>query len=98
MWEDTGAAQAGILTRRQAVAGGLTDEAIEARLASGRWLRVHSGVLATFTGPLSRAAQMWAGVLAAGRGAMLSHESAAELAGLVSASEGTHGLPHGVRQ
>jgi hypothetical protein len=39
-------------------------------------------VYATFSGELPRAAQMWAAVLAAGPGAMLSHESAAELAGL----------------
>jgi very-short-patch-repair endonuclease len=83
VWEETAAAQAGILTRRQAREGGLTDEAIEARLTSERWQRVHSGVVATFSGPLSRPAQLWAAVLVAGPGAALSHETAAELFGLL---------------
>lgn len=84
MWEETAAAQAGILTRRQALDGGLTDEAVEARLASGRWQRVYTGVLATFSGPVPREAQLWAAVLVCGPGAVLSHDTAAELAGLTS--------------
>jgi very-short-patch-repair endonuclease len=84
VWEETAAAQAGLLTRRQALDGGLTDEAIEARLASGRWQRLHAGIVATFSGPASREAQLWAGVLACGPDAVLSHETAAELAGLLT--------------
>jgi hypothetical protein len=82
--EETAAAQAGVLTRRQAREGGLSNEAIEARLESGRWQRIHSGVVATFSGPVNRAAHLWAAVLAAGPGAVLSHETAAELAGLIA--------------
>jgi very-short-patch-repair endonuclease len=74
--------QAGIITRQQALSAGLTDDTIGAQLAAGRWQRVHPGVLATFSGPLSRAAQLWAAVLFAGPGAVLSHETAAELIGL----------------
>ena len=84
VWEETAAVQSGILTRRQAHDGGLTDEAIEARLASGRWQRVYPGVLATFSGPLTRPAQLWAAVLVSGPDAVLSHETAAELFGLLS--------------
>ena len=84
VWEETAAVQSGILTRRQAHGAGLTDEAIEARLASGRWQRIYPGVLATFGGPLPRAAQLWAAVLVSGPDAVLSHETAAELAGLIS--------------
>jgi very-short-patch-repair endonuclease len=84
VWEEIAAAQAGILTRRQARDSGLSDEAIEARLESGRWQRVHTGLPATFSGPVSRLAYLWAAVLAAGPGAVLSHETAAELAGLLS--------------
>jgi very-short-patch-repair endonuclease len=84
VWEEIAAAQAGVLTRRQARDCGLSDDAIEVRLESGRWQRVHVGVLATFSGPLTRAAQVWAAVLAAGPGAVLSHETAAELAGLLT--------------
>jgi very-short-patch-repair endonuclease len=83
VWEETAAVQAGILARRQAVSGGLSPEAIRVRMASGRWQRVYPGVLATFSGPLTRPAELWAAVLFAGPDAMLSHESAAELAGLI---------------
>jgi very-short-patch-repair endonuclease len=82
VWEDLAAAQAGILTRRQALSTGLTDAAIEARVEAGRWQRVYPGVLATHSGPLDRAAQVWAAVLLAGPDAVLSHETAAEMIGL----------------
>lgn len=81
MWKETAAAQAGILTRRQARSVGLSAEAIRVRLRSGRWQRPYPGVLATFSGPLDREAQLWAAVLACGPEAVLSHETAAELAG-----------------
>jgi hypothetical protein len=74
--------QSGVINREQARAAGLTDDAIEAKLRAHRWRRVFDGVYATFSGPLPRAATMWAAVLWAGPGAMLSHESAAELIGL----------------
>lgn len=41
------------------------------------------GVYATFSGPIGRQARLWAAVLACGDGAVLSHESAAELWGLM---------------
>lgn len=82
MWEPTADAQAGILTRAQALRAGLSRAAIHARLSTGRWQRVWPGIFATFAGPLPRAAQLWAVVLHAGRGAVLSHETAAELHGL----------------
>jgi hypothetical protein len=56
---------------------------INARVRSQRWRQVYWGVYATFTGPLPRQAQLWAAVLYAGDGAVLSHESAGELQGLV---------------
>ena len=65
MWKETAAAQSGILTRRQAHEGGLTDEAVEARLASCRWQRVYLGVLATFGGPLPRANPLLEGSVSA---------------------------------
>jgi len=40
-------------------------------------------VYATFTGVPDRKAQLWAAVLSAGQGAVLSHETAAELFGLI---------------
>jgi hypothetical protein len=78
MWEE----QHGVVTRRQALAAGLTDAMVEARVASGRWQRLHHGVYATFGGELPRRAVLWAALLRAGPGAVLSHQTAAELAGL----------------
>ena len=75
--------QAGVITRKQALKAGMPRGAIEWKLQDKRWQQVHHGVYATFTGPLSRRARLWAAVLYAGKGAMLSHESAAELQRLV---------------
>jgi len=74
--------QAGALSRKQALACGLTDEAIEARLRD-RWQRVFGSIYVTHNGPLHRDCLMWAAVLRAGSGAVLSYQSAGELAGLV---------------
>jgi very-short-patch-repair endonuclease len=87
VWEETAAAQAGILTRRQAAASGLSPDEIRTRMESGRWQRVFPGVLATFSGPVARPALLWAAVLVSGPHAVLSHETAAELAGLVPEPE-----------
>lgn len=56
--------------------------AVDARLKSGRWRTAHRGIYITFSGPPQRSAQLWAAVLYAGRGARLSHETAAEIIGL----------------
>jgi very-short-patch-repair endonuclease len=77
--------QCGIVDRSQALGAGLSDKQIEHRLRSGRWRRVHDGVYATFSGPLSREARLWAALRRAGTGAMLSHETAAEIQGLIDA-------------
>ena len=71
--------QAGLVTRAQALRAGLTSNAITSKVVHARWAQVHRGVYATFTGPLTRDAQLWAAVLYAGRGARLSHETAAEI-------------------
>ena len=62
---------------------GFTAKTIDWRLRSGSWRRLHLGVYATFTGTPSREGRLWAAVLAAGPGAALSHETAAELHGLL---------------
>jgi hypothetical protein len=71
--------QYGVVSRAQALRAGLTADMIHHKLRSNRWRRVYSGVYATFTGVPGRGAQLWAAVLAAGPGAVLSHETAAEL-------------------
>jgi hypothetical protein len=85
-------AQRGIVDRRQALDLGFTASRIEHRLRSRRWRRVYEGVYATSGGPLSREARLWAAVRLAGDGAMLSHETAAEVQGLVDkpAAGGIH--------
>jgi hypothetical protein len=74
--------QAGIVSRRQALDSGLSAGAIAAKLKYGKWRQVYWGVYATFSGPDDRQSQLWAAVLYAGKGARLSHETAAELHGL----------------
>jgi hypothetical protein len=71
--------QAGVVSRQQALDAGFTAKAIEWRLHTGAWRRVYHGVYATFTGDLSREARLWAVVLRLGAGAVLSHETAAEI-------------------
>lgn len=75
-------AQAGIIDRGQAMDAGFSRRQVSYRLRSGAWQRVYPGVYATFTGPLSRQAQLWAAVRCAGDGAMVSHETAAEVHGM----------------
>lgn len=72
-----------MLSRQQALACDLTRSAIRARLRGGRWQRLFTGVYATFTGEPSRRSRLWAVVLRAGDGAVLSHGTAGELVGLV---------------
>ena len=88
VFEELRRRQHGVVSRQQALACGLSLKVIESRLRSGRWQRLHPGVFATFTGRPQRLSQLWAAVLKAGRGATLSHETAAELAGLVDAAAG----------
>jgi hypothetical protein len=71
--------QSGIVSRVQALRAGLTVDMIKFRVRSDRWRQIHPGVYATFTGIPGRNARLWAAVLSAGRGAVLSHETAAEL-------------------
>jgi len=75
--------QYGVVSRSQALRGGLTADMIKFRLKSDRWRHLHPGVYATFTGAPGRGAQMWAAVLSLGQSAVLSHETAAELHGLI---------------
>ena len=71
--------QGGVISRAQALRAGLSTDMIKFRLRSGWWRPVHRGVYLTFTGAPGRSAQLWAALLAAGPGAVLSHQTAAEL-------------------
>src|SRR5690348_12570812 len=71
--------QYGVVSRSQALRAGFTADKIKFRVRSDRWRQLNPGVYATFTGAPGRGAYLWAAILAAGPGAVLSHETAAEL-------------------
>jgi hypothetical protein len=75
--------QCGVISRSQAMRLGLSDDEIEGRLRTGSWRRLQWGVYATFTGQPPRDAMLWAALLRSGTGAALSHQTAAELDGLI---------------
>lgn len=75
--------QAGAISRQQLLDSGLSAQAIFRRVERGRWQQLFWGVYAVFTGPPGRDTWLWAAVLRAGRGAVLSHQTAAELHGLI---------------
>lgn len=75
--------QAGAISRRQLLDAGLTSQMIITRLERQRWQQVYRGVYAVFSGPPPRETWLWAAVLRAGPGAVLSHQTAAELHGLI---------------
>ena len=76
------AEQAGMVSRQQLLRAGVSRTTIDSKSKHGRWQQVHAGVYGTFTGPVAWEAQLWAAVLYAGPGALLSHETAAEVLGL----------------
>ncbi|HEX3922743.1 MAG TPA: type IV toxin-antitoxin system AbiEi family antitoxin domain-containing protein [Streptosporangiaceae bacterium] len=76
---DFAALQGGVLSREQAILSGLSRDAIDWLLRSGRWQRLQRGAYAVFTGEPSREGTLWAILHRAGSGAVLSHQTAAEL-------------------
>jgi hypothetical protein len=81
--------QEGVVSRSQALRAGLSADMIKFRVRSGWWRPVHRGVYLTFTGTPGRSAQLWAALLGAGPGAVLSHETAAELQRLADKPAGS---------
>jgi Transcriptional regulator, AbiEi antitoxin len=71
--------QSRVVGHRQAVGLGVSQTAVVRRIKSGAWQRLHRGTYATFTGVPSREAVLWAALLRAGPGAVLSYETAAEI-------------------
>ena len=57
--------QRGVLTRRQAIEGGMTKDMLRSRVRQGLWQRLHSGVYVVFSGEPDRQAAQWAAVLRA---------------------------------
>jgi hypothetical protein len=71
--------QDGVISRKQALDGGMSADGIENLMRTGRWQTLHRGVYSIFTGPPTRRAALWAAVHRAGSNAALSHQTAAEL-------------------
>ncbi len=76
------ASVAGVVTRAQALAAGLSPDRLRWLLRSGRWQRVYRGIYATHNGPLTPGQREIAALLYAGDGAVLSHYTAAARDGL----------------
>jgi very-short-patch-repair endonuclease len=82
------ARQYGVVTVGQLIAAGLTRQAIHARTRAGRIHRIHRGVYAVGHSALGNEGRWLAAVLACGKGAVLSHRSAAELWRLLDPAPG----------
>jgi hypothetical protein len=78
------AEQAGVVSRRQVLCAGVSRNTIISRVNHGLWQQLHPGVYGAFTGVLSWEVRLWAAILYAGPGALLSHETAAEILGLAT--------------
>jgi very-short-patch-repair endonuclease len=76
--------QYGVVSRRQLLDLGLRDHEIDYRVSIGRLFVLHRGVYAVGHDRVPREGRWLAGVLACGRGAVLSHRSGAALWGLMS--------------
>jgi very-short-patch-repair endonuclease len=82
------AKQHGVIALWQLLALGLSARAVRDRVASGRLHRIHRGVYAVGRRDVTIKGKWMAAVLACGDGALLSHESAATLHGLLNARAG----------
>jgi hypothetical protein len=77
------ARQDGVIGRSQALEFGLSAYSMRHRARAGEWQRIQRGVYAAFSGEVTRDSQLWAALLRAGPAAVLSHQTAAELYGLI---------------
>jgi predicted transcriptional regulator of viral defense system len=75
--------QHGVIASWQAEVAGISCRQMRDLVRNGRWQRLQFGVYASFTGEPSHQAMLWAAALRAGPWAILSHETAAELDGLL---------------
>ena len=87
--DEISASQHGVISRAQALTAGMTERAIDRRIATGHWKRVHAGVYRVSPFRTSWHQRLAALVLFGGPAALASHRSAARLWGL----DGTEGRP-----
>jgi very-short-patch-repair endonuclease len=81
-WRELAESQADVLSRRQWLLAGLSEDSWQWRLDTGRWSTVFPGVAVTHSGSVTDEQRAWASVLYAGPGAALSGDAALVLAGL----------------
>jgi hypothetical protein len=79
--------QHGVISRSDAIADGLSQRQIQQRVATGLWVAVHPGVYRHAAHPVTPDQQIKAAVLAAGPGAVASHQAAAYLWNLLEWGE-----------
>ncbi|MDD7965553.1 type IV toxin-antitoxin system AbiEi family antitoxin domain-containing protein [Actinomycetospora lemnae] len=84
-WQTIRREQHDIVTIGQLHRRGFTQHGVDAQVRAGRWQRIHRGVYALHSGPLPPAARRMAAILACRGGALLSHQTAGELWGMVPA-------------
>lgn len=91
--------QAGVVSRRQVYAAGLTRAEVRANVRAGRWQLVGRHVVAVHTGDLSQDARLWTAVLSGGPRAHLDGVAALVAAGLVNFDPGPLrvSVPRGAR-
>ena len=82
---DLAKVQHGALSRRQALAEGMSSRAIDHRLATGEWVRLFQGAYRLAGSECTFEQRIMAGVLAGGPGAVASHRAAAALVGMPGA-------------
>ncbi len=80
--------QAGLVTRRQALLAGITDDAVAWRISTGRWVAVHPGVYLTTPGRDDWEVRAVAALLYLGTGAALCGRSAGFAWGLLDSPGG----------
>ena len=83
-WPELNDFQSRVVSRRPALSHGVPVSTAADRIKSGAWQRLQRGTYATFSGLPPREACLWAAVLRAGPGAVLSHETAAEVHGFAA--------------
>lgn len=88
--------QLGVVHVAQLSALGVSRSLVQRRVVAQRWQRLHDGVLALHSGPVTWRARAQAALLLAGDGAALSHGSAAHLLALhpTAPTTITVSLPH----
>src|SRR3954451_22796200 len=74
-WQEVAARQSGVISRQQALAGGLTEDAWDWKVGRD-WTAIGQGVAVTHSGIPTERERRWAAVLHGGPGAALDGDAA----------------------